>query len=522
LILARAHEIRGETQAAIRYAAMVVEGSDRADLRGDAAFLLGNIYYDQGSYSRSLEYNLIAYSLVTRSGTRSEIRDAVRMLCESELSVSELETMAFEYSEHPLADYLFSVLAMRASYQGETGLAARSASRVLADFPYSIYAEDMRDLLRGDEGISGREEIAPSQEDAVIGILCPLSGRHGTFGLQMRRAAELALRSSDQAGGMVALRLVDTESDPVVSVKTALELCRDRKTVALVGGISTSEVYALAGLGQCAGVPFVSPVPADPALSTVGNYVFLQQPDPESQGEVMAGFAMSELGISHFTILSPATIGGRLSREGFMGEVEKRGGRIVATQEYQEGETDFGPELKAIATSLDLFYSSLQDSVLTGIFIPAAREDAYLIAPQIRFNGIESILLGTSQWASIEVARRGGEYLSGAFAVAGQIGHASEPGPARSFESDYLAKYGELPEGPGKGTYAAVSDILYAVSEWGTSRSSVRRGLEKIRARAFEDVGDNIVGIMDGQIVPADMLRATIIPADTSRVFPYE
>ena len=521
LILARAYHLKGATARAIQYATLILDESDRADLRGEAGFLLGSISYRDGGFSRTLEHYLDAYPLVVRSSVRAEIRDAIKVICERKLPVPELERIAHAYVEHPLSDYMLSVLALRAIEQGDDALAIRSASRVLTEYPGSGYADDMKELLAG-TGEEPREEHVTSAGQAVIGVLCPLSGKHESIGLQMSRAAQLALSSKDDDGNMVALKLVDTESDPIVSVKSALELCDDNRTVALVGGTSRSEIYALAAVGQCAAVPFVSLASAEPGLSSLGEYVFLTEPGPEEQGSVIARFALEELRIEHFSILSPGTLEGRLSREGFLREIDEGGGHIIEIQEYQEGKTDFGPELRAIATSLDLFMSSLQESTITAIFVPAAGEDAYLIAPQVRFHGIESVFLVTSQWASEEIAERGGEYIDAAFAVASPRLGEFYSGQYQDFMVEYMTEYGEAPDKFAGDAFVAVSDVLRAISDRGTSRRSVKDAMEEIRAESFARAGENVVGIMRGQLVSPDVLKAVVLPPDTTAFSPYE
>ena len=84
--------------------------------------------------------------------------------------------------------------------------------------------------------------------------------------------------------------------------------------------------------------------------------------------------------------------------------VAKFGGKIVATQSYQEGDQDFNAQL-----------TSLKGANPEVIFVPGYYNDVGLIAKQARDKGITVPLIGGDGWDSEQLYKIGGTALNGSY-----------------------------------------------------------------------------------------------------------
>ncbi|HKX06748.1 MAG TPA: ABC transporter substrate-binding protein [Stellaceae bacterium] len=141
--------------------------------------------------------------------------------------------------------------------------------------------------------------ISRAQGAAVkVGVLLPRSGFLALIGQQCQRGADLAMPILKDMGYAVELMNADTESKPDVARTQAEKLIRDGAHI-LTGAFESGATAAIAQVCEQNGVPFVTNIGADPAITEQG-YKFTFRNFPTS---TMLGTS----GLSLFNELFKAT-----------------------------------------------------------------------------------------------------------------------------------------------------------------------------------------------------------------------
>ena len=129
----------------------------------------------------------------------------------------------------------------------------------------------------------------------------------------------------------------------------------------------------------------------------------------------------------------------------------QQGGKIVATQTYQEGDQDFSAQLTAIRAS--------EPDV---IFIPGYYTDVGNIAIQARKLGIKVPLLGGDGWDSAKLGEIGGDAINGCF-YSNHYSH-QDPNPrVQEFIKKYKERYKGTPDGLAALGYDAARIVCEAI-----------------------------------------------------------
>ncbi|MCB9653904.1 MAG: ABC transporter substrate-binding protein [Deltaproteobacteria bacterium] len=294
----------------------------------------------------------------------------------------------------------------------------------------------------GKSGANTAETGAAKPEDGdviLLGEVGSLTGAQATFGISTRNGIELAIRDVNEKGGVkgkkLAVRVYDNQGKPEESANAVTRLIAQDKVVLILGEVASTNSLAMAPKAQASHVPMISPSSTNPKVTEVGDYIFRVCFIDPFQGFVMAKFARDHLKAKKAAILkdqkSDYSIG---LTEVFTEQFSKLGGKVVSTEAYAQGDTDFRAQLTAIRRT--------KPEVL---YIPGYYTDVGLIARQARQLGVKAVLLGSDGWESAKLFELGGaaiegSYLSNHYAM-------NDPSPAaKAFREKYNAAYGAMPD----------------------------------------------------------------------------
>ena len=302
----------------------------------------------------------------------------------------------------------------------------------------------------------------PGEDIAVVGVLAPLSGVDAELGAELLDGVRLAYRHwfGDEREG-VSLAVGDTQSELVGAVLAAQKLAVTQGLVTVIGPVASPETIAAAGVVTCYGVPLVAPTATQDGITAVGAEVFQLNASAHTEAARLAEYAVEDLGLRAFAVLASLDAWGEAMAANFSDRASELGGRVVATEWYELGTTDFRgqftrireaglamvePDTTAEETASDAEPEGAEAFVTTidGILIAATAEDALQIVSQMTFHGIETQILAGHRWAYDEVAVEGGSYVNGAVVVAGYF---DDPGNSalRGFVNSYRQQYGRTP-----------------------------------------------------------------------------
>lgn len=312
---------------------------------------------------------------------------------------------------------------------------------------------------------------APPPERVRVGAFMSLSGDTAQYGISALNGMRMAVEEANAAGGLkgrrVDLVVRDTRSDAVETALVVEKLAREERVQALLGEVVSSRSLAAARAAQREQVPMLTPSATSPEVTTVGDYIFRSCYTDTFQGVALARFAIERLGAMRAALLIDrdqrySVELARFIREDF----ERRGGKVVAVQEYPDGESDFSVQLAEVGAA--------QPDV---IFIPGYYMEVGLLARQARTLGLNVPLVGGDGWDSPRLTQIGGAALTGGFFTTHFS--AEDPDPqVQRFVADYRRLFGTPPDSFSATAYDAARIMLAAIERAPSlERAAVRDSL---------------------------------------------
>ncbi len=266
-----------------------------------------------------------------------------------------------------------------------------------------------------------------------------LTGTTANFGISSVNGIKLATEEVNAAGGIngkqIELLVQDDRSDAQEAATIVTKFVTQDQVHAILGEVASSRSIAAAPIAQNAKIPMLTPSSTNPEVTKKGDFIFRSCFIDPVQGAAIAQFAAKTLNAKHAAIMVDRKNDYSTGLEEVINDVfTKMGGKIVATQSYQEGDQDFNAQL-----------TSLKGANPEVIFVPGYYNDVGLIAKQARDKGITVPLIGGDGWDSTQLYAIGGSALNGSYFTNHYSPYDTDP-KVQKFVNDYKAKYGSIPD----------------------------------------------------------------------------
>ncbi len=362
-------------------------------------------------------------------------------------------------------------------------------------------------------------------EAVSIGAVLPLSGKFASFGNKALQGVELALEkhNSTEAGKKRPVRLLikDSKGMPKMAEKAVSELSMDGVDV-VVGPILATTADAAAKKAQELKIPIITMTQKE-GITGIGGWVFRNGMTNAAQVKGLVDYA-SRQGVKKVAILYPDNPFGRELTAVFTTEMVKLGGEVVASKDYKEGQTDFGPEIKALVGPEFLekmkAYTEEREKEFKeaekskakptptseiepveemekpmpefdAVFIPDYADRVGLIVPQLAFYDVRDVkLLGISGWNSSKLINMAGDFLSEDVMIVDGFFSGSPRPQVTDFVGAYRKTFGEEPGIVEALAYDTMGIVLSLIPEGSDSRDGIRNAILKIKD--YQGVSGNI------------------------------
>jgi branched-chain amino acid transport system substrate-binding protein len=297
---------------------------------------------------------------------------------------------------------------------------------------------------------------AGSGDKVRIGVFMSLTGTTANFGISSVNGIKMAADEVNKAGGIngkqVDVLVQDDRSDASEAATIVTKFVTQDQVHAILGEVASSRSIAAAPIAQNAKIPMLTPSSTNPEVTKKGDYIFRSCFIDPVQGAAIAQFAAKSLGAKTAAIMVDRKNDYSTGLEKVIDETFTRlGGKIVATQSYQEGDQDFNAQL-----------TSLKGGNPEVIFVPGYYNDVGLIAKQARDKGIKVPLIGGDGWDSTQLYAIGGSALNGSYFTNHYSPYDTDP-KVQKFVNDYKARYGNLPDALAATAYDAAHIMFDAI-----------------------------------------------------------
>jgi branched-chain amino acid transport system substrate-binding protein len=289
-----------------------------------------------------------------------------------------------------------------------------------------------------------------------IGVFMSTTGTTANFGISSVNGIKMAADEINAAGGIngkqVELLVQDDRSDPSEAATIVTKFVTQDQVHAVIGEVASSRSLAAAPIAQNAKIPMLTPSSTNPEVTKKGDFIFRSCFIDPYQGAAIAQFAAKTLGAKTAAIMVDRKNDYSTGLEKVIDATFiKFGGKIVATQSYQEGDQDFNAQL-----------TSLKGANPEVIFVPGYYNDVGLIAKQARDKGIKVPLIGGDGWDSTQLYAIGGSALNGSYFTNHYSPYDTDP-KVQKFVNDYKARYGNLPDALAATAYDAAHIMFDAI-----------------------------------------------------------
>ena len=181
-----------------------------------------------------------------------------------------------------------------------------------------------------------------------IGVVLPTSGAIAYDGNLALNGVKMAVDEINKAGGIqgneIQLFVEDSAGIPATAVAAMEKLVGMEKVVAVIGDFGSSCTLAMMDVAQRAKVPLITPVSLAPKITEMG-YIWMFR-GCDNSAMIAAAFtkwAVQEKKADKWAYIAINTDYGRGSVEAFNAQLEKLGARVVFTEYFNQGETDYYP-----------------------------------------------------------------------------------------------------------------------------------------------------------------------------------
>ena len=296
--------------------------------------------------------------------------------------------------------------------------------------------------------------------------MAPFSGPYAGHGRAYLEGVNIAVEAAKVAGGgAVAVVPADDKALPEGALQAVRRLDEAEKVNCIVGGFVGGPTWVAALECNWRSLPFLANVAHEPELSNVGPWVFHEGAPPARSAQAAAELATFELRLFRAALLSPQEGEGRLQAGEFSARVAALGGRIVASESFPPGTTDFTEFVRRLAGA--------NPEVL---YLPIDVETMRLVLPALVVEGLDARLIGVPAWNSNRFLSQHGADLEGALVPDTELGGADRAALG-GFDAAYRARHGEAPSRFAAAGYIAGQRVLEAMAARGSERAALQAEL---------------------------------------------
>jgi branched-chain amino acid transport system substrate-binding protein len=392
--------------------------------------LLGDNYLELKDRLAALRW--YGKGLLVPGQANEELKKKVKAIMDASTTEEELKSIESLYRGTYAGGYAKLRLAQMAKRQGNDLVAKRYLMELEREYFGTDYMAQAKGLL---------DATLPSiRSKYTVGVVLPLSGTYSSFGERALQGIQSAIKETDYP--LLSLAIRDSKGSPSEAEMAVEDLVSREKAIAIIGPLLSIDADQAAIKAQQLKVPLLTFSQKEP-LPAKEDFVFRNSLAPSDQVGTLVKFATKDLGLGTFAVFYPNSPYGLYFKNLFNQEVTRNGGKVLGSVAYQEGQTDFGQEIKGFfkikavqkpngkRKKEDEFRSLLS---VDGIFIPDSHDRVGMILSQMAYYDVKATFLGTNSWNGPGLISIGGRGAEGSIFVDAFFKRSSSPLVSRFVE----------------------------------------------------------------------------------------
>ena len=441
---------------------------------------IGDLFVNNANYESAYRMFVRSKELSNGSERKVEIDKKLLRLIKISLSTKFIDELLIMETNLSSVSIHYLAIAYSQIVNGTPDMAALTLAKIDPSHLPDTFSDLFELLLR--------ESYKPAAPVMMVGLALPLSGSGSATGKVFLDGFRSALTSNDYNDKRISILARDTRSDEIETIKIISELESIEQIVAIATPVD--EVLSLSLLSSLknSDLPVILTNKQNGDLSLINDKTFFLNSDYFTEGVIAAQYIVKHLGLDSIAIVAPANKNTEIQVDAFTNEVDRLGGKIVATEWYsgvpknlnrqfsflrqvgfrlEEKEDEYDEALGMTIDSLDaLFDVSVDDffdipelkiekmsysdsskiilSTIQAIYLPINFDDLEFIGPQIPMYNFDTKIIGNSSWKQLEILTKEniGPHLKGMSIISSTFSSKSDsarldPLKLTDFQSGY-------------------------------------------------------------------------------------
>jgi branched-chain amino acid transport system substrate-binding protein len=315
--------------------------------------------------------------------------------------------------------------------------------------------------------VAGASGAAAASGEILIGMNTPITGANAANGALWIKAAKLAEKQINSAGGVngkqIKLLIVDDQSTNPGALAAANKSIEQDKVLALLGVTTSTQILAVSETVKNAKIPTLVGGSAV-AVTRQGNpWLFRVRPDDSIVAQGMTKYIKEEMKVAKVGILHDADAFGTGGADLVEKYATESGLTVVKREKYSGADRDFTAQLLALKNS------GTEVMVVYATAGPAIA----VIQRQYRQIGSPFKFLGSPTSAQENTLNLSKEAADGLIAMMDNV-----PGDAlKKYAADYKKEYNEEINTFAAFDYDALNILANAIRKGGEDRAKIREAI---------------------------------------------
>lgn len=273
-----------------------------------------------------------------------------------------------------------------------------------------------------------------TNDNYKIGVLFPMTGDAGEYGVKGRKAIELAVEQVNTSGGInknnIEVVFEDSKADPATGVTAIQKLISVDKVPAVVGDIVSAVTIPAAAVAEKNKVVMIAPTSSAPAITHAGIYIFRVWPSDLLEGSAAGEYAKMK-GFKRAVVLHLNNDYGNQIAEIFTKKFETETQKVMSNQAYNPKANDF----RAVLTSV-------KNETPDVIYIAGYYEDTARILNQAKELSINVQFIGATAIEDMKFLDLAGKNAEGIiYPLASGFDVKSQETPTKQFVEAFKKKF---------------------------------------------------------------------------------
>ncbi len=285
-------------------------------------------------------------------------------------------------------------------------------------------------------GVVAMKMVTPGQQSSVIklGVILPLTGPGAPYGVQVMDGVSLALKQAASQGlikpSEVKLIVEDDRTDVAQGVNAINKLRTADGVKIIIGALASSVTLACAPIAEQYHILLLSPGSSSDEISNAGDYIFRIAPTDSYDGKFLAKAMFDSYGIKTVSALYLNNDFGSGLMKSFLTSFEAVGGKVVASQSYAMGATDFRTQL-----------TQLKSAKADAFLLIAAGNENVIALKQMKELGFVSKIFAPSTFNDPKLAKAAGDTAEGLIFSAASLEGISQQDNVKQFLAAFEKEY---------------------------------------------------------------------------------